>query len=261
MGMLWSGPRTCPDPCDIYQIGRVLDENKINPPVREFQDRSWGADFLSLSYLVDFAKAEWQNLPVSPENEPPARESDEEQAELIELLRMYKENRAALMAEIIAQDTGFPEHFVHLLGMTEKTHPKTFLVLKIAAWCGEMAMVYFKKQKKRLRPSQIMPALFPPVDFLHPSWPSGHALVSRLMARCAAAVRPEMRGVLEGLANQVGHNREVAGLHFASDTRAGIELADTLFDATIMGEPGIPSIKQAIRDAETEWRPLNQAKK
>jgi hypothetical protein len=103
---------------------------------------------------------------VAAENEPPPRGSDEEQQELDTLLQMYAEDRAALMPEIIAQDTGFPEHFVHLLGMTEKTHPKTFLVLKIAAWCGQTAMVYFKKQKKRLRPSQIMPGLFPPVDFL-----------------------------------------------------------------------------------------------
>ena len=45
------------------------------------------------------------------------------------------------------------------------------------------------------------------------------------MAHCAAAVRPEMRDVLRRLADVIGHNREVAGLHFASDTRAGRELA------------------------------------
>jgi hypothetical protein len=252
MGMLWSGPRTCPDPCDSYQIRRMLDADRINPQVAEFQDRSWGPDFLSLFYLVDFAKAAWQDLKVSAENEPPPPASEREQQELATLLKMYAEERAALMPDIIAQDTGFPEHFVHLLGMTEKTHPKTFLVLKIAAWCGQTAMVYFKKQKKRLRPSQIMPALFPPVDFLHPSWPSGHSLVSHLMARCAAAVRPEMGGVLRGLADQIGRNREVAGLHFASDTNAGIELADKLFDDIIMR---IPSIQRAIDDAKTEWQP------
>jgi acid phosphatase (class A) len=228
----------------------VLGADKIDAQVAEFQDRSWGADFLSLFYLVDFAQERWQNLVVTDENQPPAPGSDKEQQEFDELIRMYDEERAALMPEIVAQDTGFPEHFVHLLGMTEKTHPKTFLVLKIAAWCGQTAMVYFKKQKKRLRPSQVMPALFPPVDFLHPSWPSGHSTVSHLMARCAAAVRPEMEGVLTRLANQIGRNREVAGLHFASDTNAGIELADKLF-AIIRG---IPSIQQAIDDAKTEWR-------
>jgi acid phosphatase (class A) len=59
-----------------------------------------------------------------------------------------------------------------------------------------------------------------------------------------------MEGVLTRLANQIGRNREVAGLHFASDTNAGIELADKLF-AIIRG---IPSIQQAIDDAKTEWR-------
>jgi len=234
----------------------VLGTDKIIPPVPEFQDRSWGADFLSLSYLVDFANTPWRNLEVSAENEPPPLGSDEEQRELDMLLRLYDEERAALMSEIIAQDTGFPEHFVHLLGMTEKTHPRTFLVLKIAAWCGQTAMVYFKKQKKRLRPSQIMPALFPPFDFLHPSWPSGHQLVSLVMARCAAAVRPEMEDVLTRLAYEIGRNRMVAGLHFPSDTNAGIELAHKLFD--IIKE--IPSIRQAIDDAKTEWQPLEQPK-
>jgi hypothetical protein len=256
MGMLWSGPRTCPDPCDSYQIRRGLGTDKIDPHPPEFQDRSWGADFLSLSYLVDFAKALWQDLEVSAESEPPEPGSARAQEEFDELLRLKETERAASMPDILAQDTGFPEHLVHLLGMTEKTHPKTFLVLKIAAWCGQMAMVHFKKQRKRLRPSQIMPALFPPVDFLHPSWPSGHSLVSHLMARCAAAVRPEMGGVLTNLADEIGRNREVAGLHFVSDTKAGIELAGKLFDIIME----IPSIKQAIDDAKTEWQPLDHPK-
>ena len=255
MGMLWL-PRTCCDPCDSYEIRRVLGADKIDPPLTEFQDRSWEADFLSLSYLVDFARADWQGLAGAAENQPPEPGSDAEQRELDSLLRMYEEERAALIDDIKAQDTCFPYYFVHLLGMTDKSHPKTFLVLKIAAWCGEMAMVLFKRQKKRLRPSQIMPSLFPPVDFHHPSWPSGHAQNSHLMAHCAAAVRPEMRGVLTRLADEIGRNREVAGLHFASDTNAGIELAGKLFDIIM----GIPSIKQAIDDARTEWQPLKQAK-
>jgi len=170
---------------------------------------------------------------------------------------MQRDERDERLPDILAQDTEFPQYFLHLLGMTEATHPETFLVLKIAARVGENAMVYFKDRYRRERPSQIIPALFPPVEFSHPSYPSGHALVSHLMARCAATVRPEMKDALTELANEIAYNREAAGLHTRSDTKAGAELADKLFDRL----SGLERVKQAFEAAKEEWKAGDQAQK
>ena len=65
----------------------------------------------------------------------------------------------------------------------------------------------------------------------HASYPSNHALQSQLVALALtalftdAAVRKAVGGVLDALADRIAANREVAGVHFQSDTRAGQKLA------------------------------------
>jgi hypothetical protein len=251
MGKLWCGPECCPDPCDLYPIrSDVLGRERVKLENTEFEERLWDADFLSLLYLADFAATPWKSIDISPDNKPPAPGSKEEDDELEELLTMRDNERDGLMSEIIKQDACYHEYFIRLLGMTERTHPKTYVVLKIAARVGEMAAAEFKYRSKRLRPSQIIPALLPPVPFDHPSYPSGHALLAHLMARCAQAVRPEMAQVLGTLADDISRNREVAGLHYPTDTKAGKELAGKLFNHI----ERIPNIAGAIAAARTEWQ-------
>jgi hypothetical protein len=101
----------------------------------------------------------------------------------------------------------------------------------------------------RARPSTICPALFPPISVpAHPSWPSGHATQSRLafaVLRFALTDTVTHKGktygpvpgdhapiveALEVLANRIARNREIAGVHFPSDSAAGKNLGDQLLD-------------------------------
>ena len=114
----------------------------------------------------------------------------------------------------------------------------------------------------RARPSQVCPALMPPVPVPgHPSFPSGHATQAMLMALCAEAalakstviiptpLQDAWRPLLQTLAGRIARNREIAGLHFESDTNGGLELAAEAFKKLSAGA----KFKKVQDDASMEW--------
>ena len=255
MGMFWIGPQCC-NSCDNYplrELAMMFGSRPADPRPEHFDPTQWGVDFLSQVYLVEFLANAGPLHSLKPRKEIaqiPEIGTPEESREFELLVALAENDRQLFMPHIVAQDTCFPEYFVRLLNITEKTHPNTFLVLKIAARVGETAMVCLKKEYNRPRPSEILPSLFPPIPFHHPSYPSGHSLVAHLMAHCAGAVRPDMRDLLVRLADQIGRNREIAGLHFPSDTAAGIDFAEQLFERV----QGIPKVNAVLDDARAEWK-------
>ena len=92
--------------------------------------------------------------------------------------------------------------------------------------------MYFKGKNDRPRPSQLCPALMPPLAVPgHASFPSGHSTQAHLMALCMTDVfgtlpmAGPMNDDLWTLADRIARNREIAGLHYPSDTKAGVDLA------------------------------------
>ena len=102
--------------------------------------------------------------------------------------------------------------------------------------------MHYKRKNHRPRPSQLSPALMPPIAVPgHASFPSGHAtegyLLAGLLARVlppavttalpvtAGSGNPNPASLLERLAERIARNREVLGLHYPSDTLTGQFLA------------------------------------
>jgi membrane-associated phospholipid phosphatase len=88
----------------------------------------------------------------------------------------------------------------------------------------------------------------------HAAYPSGHATQSFLIARClAAAVEGGPSALaseaLDALANRIARNREIAGVHYPSDTAAGRDLAAQLFAAL----DGVATFKAQLAAATAEW--------
>jgi hypothetical protein len=103
------------------------------------------------------------------------------------------------------------------------------------AWNAILAM---KESFDLGRPSQFEPALEPAVAVPnYAAFPSGHATLSMIAALVSASLLPmsqewnPLRMRLFQTAFQVGRNREIAGLHFPSDTENGIYLAFEIFGA------------------------------
>ena len=97
----------------------------------------------------------------------------------------------------------------------------------------------------------------------HPSFPSGHATQAMLMALCVGeAVKNQVSNdvpvwppLLQTLARRIARNREIAGLHFRSDTKAGFELARKTFDKLSCGH----EFRQLLSDAMCEWPSLQHS--
>ncbi len=181
---------------------------------------------------------------------------------------MVLDERPDALGEIVAQNDEFMSYFMTVLGGKAATHPASFLVLNIANLVATMVAMHFKGDADRPRPSQVCPALLPPLEVPgHGSYPSGHATQAHLFARCAkemlnmlpAAQQASMGVVLDALAARIARNREIAGLHYPSDSAAGKHLAVAIFnilnDETKMPhDPNKPSkFKAAMDKAKLEW--------
>src|SRR5204862_7318007 len=105
---------------------------------------------------------------------------DNVEAEITELKgHITSTARDLARAEIVQQDQNFQLYWLHMMMMSQASHPATFLLLKIAARVGEIVMIHYKYQFKRPRPSQVCPALLPILEVPgHAAFPSGHSLLA-----------------------------------------------------------------------------------
>ena len=133
----------------------------------------------------------------------------------------------------------------------------TFRLMHVAGLVGILTSMHFEAVfPPRPRPSQIWPALLPPIEVPgHPAFPSGHATQAMLMALTAEKVpkgttRALAIPLLHTLAHRIARNREIAGLHYASDSRGGFELAGVAFAFLEQ----CPLFITALADASAEWK-------
>jgi membrane-associated phospholipid phosphatase len=121
-----------------------------------------------------------------------------------------------------------------------------------------MAVMHYKSVYQRARPSQLWPDLMPPIDVPgHASFPSGHATESwmvaltlqRIILSTVPVVVPDVVDVTERLAQRIGRNREVLGLHYPSDSAGGKLLAQNVFGLFNT----CPTVLQLYAGAKTEW--------
>jgi acid phosphatase (class A) len=110
------------------------------------------------------------------------------------------------------------------------TYPDVNKVLNNADIDSYYINTMIKNENGRLRPFVQHPTLVIPLfttgDF---SYPSGHATGLELQARILAQLFPDKSDALRQRARQIADSRVVAGVHYVSDTEAGLALGDLLF--------------------------------
>jgi membrane-associated phospholipid phosphatase len=247
----------------------------IVPDIARFPARNWSAEWYSWLALIEFAASKWQTIdPTSvawwpnwvggtlPIDWPSLAANVED--EIAGLAIAAANERADALGEILSQANEFISYFLNLLTANPGAYPQTTKVLSIASQIGTFVAMYFKGQYKRPRPSQLCPALLPPLQVPgHASFPSGHSTQAHLMALCMgeifdglpAAQKPQMqpmRDDLKVLADRIARNREIAGLHYPSDTAAGVVLANQVL-ALLSGMPAASPYRTAVTNAVTEW--------
>jgi UDP-N-acetylmuramoylalanine-D-glutamate ligase len=112
-----------------------------------------------------------------------------------------------------------------------------------------------------------LPLLPPIVVPGHASFPSGHSTQTHLMVLCmndvlTGATQPAanvtaMVDDFATLAHRIARNREIAGLHYPSDSKAGKDLAAAILPL-LHNLPAGSWYQRAMTDAQNEWNPANQ---
>lgn len=183
--------------------------------------------------------------------------------EIDDLVTAASNERADTLGEILSQSDEFISYFLNLMTARPGAYPQTTTVLAVASLVGTFVAMYFKGAYRRPRPSQLCPALLPPIEVPgHASFPSGHSTQAHLMALCMNDVfsgLPQQNTMVDDLttlADRIARNREIAGLHYASDTAAGVALAHSVL--AVLSPVPPPAIEtlylKAVRLAREEWQ-------
>lgn len=115
-------------------------------------------------------------------------------------------------------------------------------------------VVYFtlreKQAMQRPRPTQLMPELTTVVPVPpHAAYPSGHAGQSYAAALLLAEIDPARAEQYKQLAIDIAHRREIAGVHYPSDSEAGRALAVQVVKALLAK----PEIQERLAQAKKEF--------
>ena len=177
-------------------------------------------------YYLTGSEDVWENFPSKP-----ALGSPVDQTDLLVTLSLQASRSEDQKNEAVRDKTYsiklMPDVIDLNFGMK---YSNTFKVLTNADIDAYFINAMIKRANGRLRPFVQHPTLVVPLftvgDF---SYPSGHASGTELQARILAKLFPAQREALLKRARQIADGRVVAGVHYASDTEAGLALGDLLF--------------------------------
>lgn len=171
-------------------------------------------------------------------------------AEIDVLLALQAQRTAKDVAQIRREAPDLLPLFVAEAGRQPGKAPKTVSMLRQAL--AELDYFLFAEKLRLLRPRphqtdrRIHPAIAVPA---HPAFPSGHGGESRLLAQLLANLVPTKAEPLRAYAVAVGKRREIAGVHFPSDTAEGIRIADKVFQQLWSSA----RFRPVIDAARSEW--------
>jgi acid phosphatase (class A) len=191
------------------------------------------------------------NLPVNP---PPANSSPETRADLNELLQLQRQRTRAQVRTIRTH----LEYDAVCAAVCAATHqglnhkPKTRALLEHVQMDASLAVFHVKQRFNRARPHQLDPRIHPAIQVpAHPAYPSGHALQSYMVALTLSLLFPDSAQDLMNIGIQIGREREIAGLHYPSDSKASRALGEELFNHLEQNE----KFQAEVAAAKEEWRP------
>jgi acid phosphatase (class A) len=211
-------------------------------------DDDWDAGFQAYVPLVEIIRTDW----ISAALAIGSYDDRDTGAEIDALMRMIP-LRDQLADEIKEQDKkgGIRRAFESRFRFDAKSKPHTSALLSFVIQSAAPISLYTKNIYRRPRPNQLEPRLLNadievvPVPG-HPAYPSGHSFQSHLAAMALATVSTRDG---TSLADSIAKNREVAGLHYPSDSAAGKRLAEALWPLFSRN----PHIMKCMEAAKAEW--------
>lgn len=211
---------------------------------------TWNKDYWNMT-THPFKVIDTKDEPKLPP--PPANDSEETTQELAYLLTLQEKRTPEQIAEIKSQldilDIRFDcFQFRQLEDKKLKALPKLIDLVKLDMFGMVMRQ---KRIYDRVRPSYLEPRLKTVVEIPeHPAYPSGHASEMFFYAHLFSYFNPAKKDIYFSDARRIATNREIAGVHYPSDTRAGIMLAEQVFNGLMKKE----QFRLVMDDAAKEFR-------
>lgn len=220
------------------------------PTLKPFPADSWNNEFRSfISQQTKHLPADWLSASLITLAAPqPARLAGD--LLLIESLATQRDSK---IQAITTQAESFSPPMFGLLRSTRSVAldaPVTMQMVTEAFNDLLPVLFYFKSEYNAARPVSYLPSLNPVFAKPgHPTYPSGHAAQSRLVALTLGAMFKGLRQRWLDMADEIALNREIAGVHFRADTEAGQQLADSVF-TLLMAQP---TFSRLLPLARAEW--------
>lgn len=155
---------------------------------------------------------------------PPANDSAQTKAELGEVLTLQVTRTPEMVASAVADAEENVWRFANVMGpnFNKDKLPKFSAFFDRVVETEGAVVDPAKDVWKRPRPHQLSDLVKPAVKLSSSgSWPSGHATVGTMMGIILADMVPEKRAEIMARAAEYAHNREVGGIHYASDVEMG----------------------------------------
>jgi len=196
------------------------------------------------------SRAELLALEVPP---PPANSSETTRRDLDALLELQQQARTRTALRDIERHKEYPGVCAAVLASVhrELSHaPRTRALLEHVDRDATVAVFHAKRRFERPRPHQLEARLRPAIGIpAHAAYPSGHALQGYLVARVLSAIFPDSREDLMSAGEKIGFEREIAGLHYASDSAASRALGAALYARLESND----RFQRELAAARSEW--------
>ena len=232
----------------ILQTVTLFTILTITARAGNFPLSAWDASYLNdIPQATALMKSESKHFSIEP---PPSDDSEITRSE-IEHLKQLTEKRTSEDIILITKEHLDPyKRFFEVLDIEQQDHPQLEKLIRYLATESYLPTLYFKHKFSRTRPYQIDSDLEIVIDGPpHASYPSGHATQAYLIALVLSETFPQndrRTKQLMDLGRRIGTRREVAGVHYPSDTQAGFELAKQL-KRWIQEKPKFKRLLAAVR--------------
>lgn len=215
----------------------------------------WGEYFASQRDTpTHFPPETYANISLPPPPKNSSRETAQELAELVADKKLRTpEEVAAIKAEAFPDTLIMGDYTVveYMRGdLKGKKYPATAKLLEYGYIDAGIVAFQQKAKFDRPRPNVLEPDIDPVIPVpAHPAYPQGHSTQVHYLAYILSELVPDRRAEFFARADQISVNREIAGLHYPSDTRAGTALAKQVFDAQMQNA----EFQSLLAAAKKEW--------
>lgn len=190
-------------------------------------------------------------IPAPPVNTSPLTYQELEILEVLQRQRT-KQQVALLKSQILLKDFIFGGYKMSEL-MTANGLPLTRKLFRMVI--NDLGVVVFslKHRFDRVRPHFLNNTLNPAIDVPnHPAYPSGHASQAYTLAYLLREIKPEEGKAYLFDACQIAYGREIAGVHYRSDSVAGHQLAKQFIEALTQNQRFMVQLKEVRKEWERQ---------